>query len=223
MKQNDKRKKVVQRENGSAMIEIPFHGYCENFEHFFEKRVNEEFAAKVLQSVFRFQSVKHGQDGTEADLIFDEEYAFEITLICDKKKHNNLIQRVLKVYHKLEQFHSDDIQGEVLSMIDSCIEKKDKKRYANQPVNLCLISPFPMFSWIDGSMDEMELLFVTPKSRIFDFLFEKYVKTKIFGNIYILLPDIDKSWWIIDLKGKRRQYKGNIADKNYPYFSETKW
>ena len=204
-----------------AMLGIPFQGYCGNFEHFFEKRVNEEFANNVLQDVFSFQTVRHGKDGLEADLIFDEEHAFEITLVCDKKKHNNLIQRLLTAYQGVGLFHSDDIQGEILSMIETCVAKKAQKQYTGNDVNLCLIVPFPMLSWVDGSMDVIEMLFVTPKSKVFYNLRNKYLQTKKFKNIYILLPDVDKSWWILDLKGKRRQYKGNIADKNYPYFSAT--
>ena len=203
------------------MLEIPFEGYCGNFDHFFEKQVNEEFAANVIQDILSFRTLRHGKDGSEADLIFDEEHAFEVTLICDKKKHNNLIQRLLTAYQGLGSFHSDDIQGEILSMIETCVAKKAQKQYTGEDMNLCLIVPFPMVSWVDGSMDVIEMLFVTPKSKVFYNLRNKYLQTKKFKNIYILLPDVDKSWWIIDLKGKRRQYKGNIADKNYPYFSAT--
>lgn len=217
-----KGKRTMQAQDDGEGLEIPFSGICGNFNHFFEKNVNEQFASNVLQKVFSFRTVRHGQDGTEADLIFDEKYAFEITLICDKKKHRNLIQRLLRAYQRIETFHSDDIEGEILSMIEDCVAKKANKQYTNNNINLCLIVPFPMVSWIDGSMDVVEMLFVTPKSKVFRELQYKYLQTQKFKNIYILLPDVDKSWWIIDLKGKRRQYKGNIADKNYPYFSETK-
>ena len=200
------------------MLEVPFEGYCGNFEHFFEKRVNEEFANNVIQDVFSFQSVRHGKDGLEADLIFDEEHAFEITLICDKKKHNNLIQRLLTAYQGVGLFHSDDIQGEILSMIETCVAKKAQKQYTGEDVNLCLIVPFPMVSWVDGSMDVIEMLFVTPKSKVFYNLRNKYLQTKKLKNIYILFPDIDKSWWVIDLKQGKWQYKETTSNMTYPYF-----
>ena len=223
MEQVKTEKKAVRLQEKKEVVEIPFCGETKNFEHFFEKRVNEEFAAKVLQSVFRFQMVRHGKDGTEADLIFDEEYAFEITLVCDKKKHNNLIQRLLRAYQRIETFHSDDIEGEILSMVEDCVAKKANKQYANNDVNLCLVVPFPMVSWIDGSMDIIEMLFVTPKSKVFNNLRDKYLQTKKFKNIYILLPDIDKSWRVIDLKGSKRQYRGNVVGASYPYFIETNY
>lgn len=218
MEGKDKRKKIEQSQNNAEVLDIPFGGICGNLEDFFEKQVNEEFAATILQSVFCFQSVRHGQDGMEADLVFDEKYAFEITLICDKKKHTNLIQRLLRASQRLETFHSDDIEGEILSMLEDCVAKKANKQYANNELNLCLIVPFPMVSWIDGSMDVIEMLFVTPKSKVFRNLQDKYLQTKKLKNIYILFPDIDKSWWVIDLKQGKWQYKETTSNMTYPYF-----
>ena len=222
MEQNNKRKKILQVKDRSTMIEIPFGGYCANFEHFFEKRVNENFAATILQNVFGFQTVRHGHDGTEADLIFDKKNAFEITLVCDRKKHNNLIQRFLGPFQGHQAFKSSDIEGEVLSMIECCIAKKANKRYSNNDVNLCLISPFPMVDWIYENMDKLNILFVTPKTVIFRDLQDKYLRTNKFKNIYILLPDTDKSWWIIDLEEGRWQYKGTTLNENHPYFESTR-
>ena len=103
-------------------------------------------------------------------------------------------------------------------MIEGCVEKKANKQYSNNDVNLCLITPFPMLDWVGESMDEFNILFETPRNVVFRNLQDKYLKTRKFKNIYILLPNIDKDWWIIDLEGGRWQYKGMMSNKDYPYF-----
>lgn len=219
MEKNGGRKSTLQAINGKSTLEIPFFGVCGNFEHFFEKRVNEEFATIVLQKIFQFQTVRHGQDGIEADLIFNEKHAFEITLICNKKKHNNLIQR-FQIGMNGEGFHSDDIQGEILSMIETCVDKKSKKEYANKGTNLCLICPFPMMSWI-ADIDVIELIFVTRKTICFNELIKRYVETKLFKCIYVLVPNIDGTWWVLDISGKKYQYVPDHAINNYPFYMLT--
>lgn len=198
------------------MLEIPFSVVSKNFEEFFNKNINEYFAEQVIKKIFNFNSCKHGQDGTEADLIFDKEHAFEITLICDKKKHNNLIQRIHKGMNG-DGFHSDDIVGEIISMIETCIYNKSKKEYANKETNLCLICPFPMMSWIED-MGVIELIFVTSKAIYFNELIKRYIETKIFKSIFILVPNIDGSWWMLDVAGKKYQYTNDGTIKNYPFF-----
>ena len=78
-----------------------------------------------------------------------------------------------------------------------------------------------MVDWIYENMDKLNILFVTPQNVVFRDLQDKYLRTKKFKNIYILLPDTDKSWWIIDLEGGRWQYKGTTLNENYPYFDAT--
>lgn len=216
MEKNNESKSTMQVHEEKDTLEIPFSVACGNFEHFFKKQINEEFVAKVLQNVFRFHSVRRGQDGIEPDLIFDEKHAFEITLICDKKKHNNLIQRIQKGMNG-GGFHSDDIVGEILSMIETCVYNKSKKEYANKETNLCLICPFPMMSWI-ADMDVIELIFVTQKVVCFDGLIKRYIETKLFKCIYVLVPNINGTWWVLDITGKKYQYIPDNTIKNYPFF-----
>ena len=73
--------------------------YClveNNIKKLFDSRskINEHFAAAIIAEAFGFDSAKHGTDKGTPDWLFDEKEWFEITLISDSKRHDNLIQRI---------------------------------------------------------------------------------------------------------------------------------
>ncbi len=207
------RMKELQQDRKFAQIDGPYFKMCaKNFNQFFKQGVSEKFAQKVLQQVFDFHSVRHGEHGTEADLIFDEKEAFEITLISDKKKHGNFVQRIVNRF-----FHSEDVESEVLALLKSSIERKLKKKYRTQETNLCLILPVPIMNWIELS-PIIELLYNNPRKIWFKALFNEYVVTKKLKNVYVLLPGMDCLWYLIDFKDFKEPYQGDLEDEDYPYF-----
>lgn len=198
-----------------CIYEFYFQAEAKNFEKIFNKQTNEAFAAKVLQNVFSFQTVRHGIHGKEADLIFDENESFEITLICDKQKRDNLIQRIQGV-RRGQGFFSEVAEKEILKYIPIRIEEKKVKSYRTESTNLCLISPLPIIDWAKKK-DVIYFLFNTGEHEL-ERLCEKYIE-ETFKNIYILFPSIDADWWIIDIKeNKKYQYRGDKRDPQYPYF-----
>ena len=197
------------------MTVIHFEFSSQNFENFFSKRFNEDFCARVLKRVFNFSAVRHGNDLNEPDLICDDRELFEVVLISDKKKHGNLIQRM-----QSKSLHSEDIDTELLDMIEERIADKSKKNYINMRPNLCLISSIPVIDWL-GPNNVIDTLFVSERRLKFDCFYEKYVETKVFKNIFLLIPSLDADWWLMDLKNGRWNYEGDTNDSSYPYFTAT--
>ena len=195
------------------MIECHYKFKSKNFDDFFNKKFNESFAATVIKEALLFQTYRHGNDLDEPDFIFDEKEWFEIALICDSKKKNNLIQRIIK-----QNLKSDDVEEELLGMIRESVEKKSQKNYIDTHPNLCLICPLPIIDWISDEFDAVELIFSSKKRRTFDNIYTNYVKKGIFKEVFLMVPDIAGTWWMIDLKNKRIPFEGNLQDKNYPYY-----
>ena len=183
-----------------------------NFNHFFEKSFNENFAASAIKSIFGYSSYIHGNDVDKPDFLFDENEQFEIALICDTKKRDNLVQRILR-----KNFVSDDVEKELLSMIHERIEDKSRKKYINLHPNLCLICPVPMLDWI-APPSCLDILYTSERRDFFDLLYIEYIETGIFKNIFILVPNVDASWTLIDLNSGMFDYEGDLNDPNYPYY-----
>lgn len=187
-----------------------FNGY--NFNCFFEKSFNEKFAASAIKSIFGYSACNHGNDADVPDYLFDEKEWFEISLICDSRKRNNLVQRIL---HK--NFVSEDVENELLIMIHERIEDKSRKKYINLHPNLCLICPVPMLDWI-APPSCLDALYTSERREFFDLLYSEYVETGIFKNVFILVPNVDSSWTLIDFNGMMLDFEGDINDPDYPYY-----
>ena len=189
-----------------------FELQSKNFNNFFNHKFNENFASTILKHVFGYSLCNHGNDLNEPDLLFDGKEWFEIALICDSKKRNNLVQRIIN-----GQFKSEDVEIDLLCMMQERIKDKSTKKYVNIHPNLCLICPVPMIEWI-APISNIDMLFYSTKQKFFDNLYSEYVERGLFNDIYIIVPNIDASWTLIDLKGKRACFKGKQDDINYPYY-----
>ncbi len=196
------------------MLECNYKFTEKNIGKLFDSRskFSEYFASAILKEAFDFNSVRHGNDLDEPDLLFDETEWFEISLICDSKKRNNLVQRI-----KNRNFKSDDVEEELLNMIQERIEDKSHKKYIDIHPNLCLICPVPMIDWV-ADFSDIELIFTSEKQKCFNQLYRKYVESGTFKNIFIIVPSIDATWTLIDLRNKRISFEDDLNNANYPYY-----
>ena len=194
------------------MLECHYKFTEKNIDNLFVKKINEDFAELILRESFGFKTSIHGNDEDEPDLLFDEKEWFEITLICDSKKRNNLVQRI-----KSRNFKSDDVEEELLTMIEERIKDKTTKKYINIHSNLCLICPVPMIDWV-ADFSDIELIYTSKKQKCFNNLYRKYVESGTFKDIFIIVPSIDASWTLIDLKNKRFNFDVDLTNENYPYY-----
>ena len=214
------KRKSKERETHKLDNEYSFE-YIERLsDDFFNKRINEAFAKKVLCSIFSVNDVRDGDPVQFEPDIFLNNVPFEITLVSDRKKQRSFIQR-LKNSRK-NGFESDDIGEELLSMIAESIMDKASKKYSVPMPYLCLIVPIPMMEWLGkGYGSIIEDLFITRHAYCFHKLKEIFINRDIFSNIFLLVPSLDGTWWCIDMKTDLMiQYRGDFNDPSYPYYME---
>ncbi|MBQ7291108.1 MAG: hypothetical protein IJW76_05230 [Clostridia bacterium] len=192
---------------------------------FFDKNHNEKFCVQVISNLFNIapSDIYWGNPNKREPDVYIKNHPFEITLVSDKHKTKNLIQRLKK--RMSDGFSSDDIQKELLDMIQERANDKSQKRYCDTPT-LCMMVPVPAIDWVAKAYesDIIDKLFVSERQIVFGKLKKEYIDTKKFTNIFILVPSLDTSWVLIDVSTDNMLiYQGDVSDDNYPYYEVIDW
>ena len=185
---------------------------------FFNKECNESFCGKVLCTVFHKTNYRKGDPKKSEPDLFIDDVPFEVTIVSDKNKHNNLVQRMLNRWNS--GFSCDDINREILKMIDDRIRDKANKHYCTPCPYLCLIVPLPMISWLKRVYAQiLSTVFSDDEAKQLQEYKTQYIDTCVFSSIFVLFPDLNQCWWILDLKTRNMvPYQGDINDASYPYY-----
>ncbi len=191
-------------------------------DNLFDKEINEEFCKDVFLKYFNAKKYRYGNHILKEPDIYIDDLPIEITLVSDKKKTNNFVQKLKNRYQN--NVSIEDIESEILSMMEERIKDKSNKSYCNKSPSLCLIVPIPIISWycyyLDPTpIDIIELLYSTPRSRYFKRFMKNYIENDIFSDIFILMPGIYADWLLINIRtNKAERYLCSTNDFRYSYY-----
>ena len=181
---------------------------------FVNKKVNEPFIKQIMSVVLRRKNWERGDPVKHDPDYFCDKCGFEFTLASDDSKKDNLIQKL-----KFSSFSSEDIEKDAIDFIRNSIGKKAEKGYSVKNVHLCVLCLLDLFDWVSDEYGSYtQALTEDRKTKFFAELTERYIKTKVFNNIFIIAPDLYARWWVFDiLTGEKCSVQVNIKKKNWPY------
>lgn len=182
----------------------------------FDNKVNEAFMANLMISKFRPEKVRYGNPNLHEPDFYMDDMCFEFTLASNRKNTNNFVQMI-----KNGEYESKDVEGDTIEYIKERALEKSRKRYSEDDVNLCIMSVLPMgildieLSTKSGRID------ISRWEELIEYLKKTYLDNRVFSNIFLIMPRLDASWDIIDIKCRSSKVvyltEDQIKENKIPY------
>lgn len=186
--------------------------------NFFAKKENHEnFALFILKHACDINIAKKGDPNNNEPDYYVDSKPLEITLAGKTLDGENLIRPI-----QLSNYSSKDAEGDLYSAIEEACARKEKKKYCDAKVTLCVLVPSVCLFWvyeIYGS--QAALLFSQNKESLLTNLRQDYLQNNEFNNILIIFPGLCGDWITYDVKqGTHFSYYLNaeeVTSRNYPF------
>lgn len=184
---------------------------------FFRNSVNEPFIQEIMSTVLERDNWRAGIPETFEPDYFCDNVPFEFTLASNSKKKNNFIQKLQRGIYS-----TDDVETDVISFISERIADKSTRHYSVPNVHLCVLCILDLFDWVSDEYGSVTHDLVDwRRKEFFEQIRAKYIKAKVFSNIFLIFPDISARWWVWDvLSGAKRFVQlsdEQIQSGKYPY------
>lgn len=181
---------------------------------FLDKEVNEEIVFHMMNAVKHYDDVRRGDPNwKEPDFIVDNE-GLEVTLASDNHSNPSFINEFCDGV-----FSPADLKNDSFQYIRNALERKSKKEYSTQRTSLAILCMLELFPWVSSDYDAYTApSFYDRCSAFVEEIARQYVDSSLFENVYLLLPDLQRHWYVQDI-GERRLYPLTILkDAPVPYY-----
>lgn len=191
-------------------------------ENFFHKSVNEPFIQKIMSIVLEQNNWTPGNPDLSEPDYFCGSIPFEFTIASDKKKKNNFIQK-----YQTGQYTSEDVECDVFGYIETALKSKSKKRYSVPNVHLCVLCLIDGTPWVLDKYGSITCRFADwRREEFFSEIKKQYINSKIFGNVFLIFPDICAKWWVWDILTNARSniqvLPSQIKSQSVPFIIEQR-
>lgn len=179
---------------------IGFYSYTPK--NFYNKNCNEEFMQYIMSRTLLKDGWKRGDPNKFEPDYFCDGVPFEFTMASTGEKGDTYVRKI-----KNAEYASDDVEKDAMNYIWKSVEKKARKNYAVEHINLCVLYLLNLYGWMS---DEYGSVLVTAddlrREKFLDNLKTQYIKSKRFDNIFILIPGLAAEWWVFDVKKGTKSY-----------------
>lgn len=188
---------------------------------FYDKEKNEPFVLNIMSKVFPNVKWENGNANNKEPDYISNELPFEITLASNNKK-NNFIQR-----RKNLNYQTEDAEQDLIDYIYNSINKKSKKNYSIENINLCILLAIPCYNWVDNynRHSYFRELLIWRRDNFFNLIRTEYIEKNFFKEIFIILPNINKNWSLIEVSTNKQHIieftDEELESGKYPFFIQT--
>ena len=198
-------------------LNIPPHFFdSANANNDFES-VSEKIAKEILSFALNIELKRGNPISHEPDYL-NGENGFEVTFAISE-------QTIRMIRGRSELIHTPfNIADSLIDNIKNAASRKSKKEYSVLP-NLFIITIEPLLEWcwecyVDTKIPSIWQKMSQKRNILFEELYEKYIETNIFENIYIFQPTPKGHFALYDLKNFKLdkdfiQIVGIDSDKKY--------
>ena len=173
---------------------IGFYSYTPK--NFYNKNCNEEFMQYIMSRTLLKDGWKRGDPNKFEPDYFCDGVPFEFTMASTGEKGDTYVRKI-----KNATYASNDVEKDAMNYIWKSVEKKARKNYAVEHINLCVLCLLNLYGWMS---DEYGSGLVTAddlrREKFLDNLKTQYIKSKRFDNIFILIPGLAAEWWVFDVQ-----------------------
>ena len=173
---------------------IGFYSYTPK--NFYNKNCNEEFMQYIMSRTLLKDGWKRGDPNKFEPDYFCDGVPFEFTMASTGEKGDTYVRKI-----KNATYASNDVEKDAMNYIWKSVEKKARKNYAVEHINLCVLCLLNLYGWMS---DEYGSVLVTAddlrRENFLDNLKTLYIKSKRFDNIFILIPGLAAEWWVFDVQ-----------------------
>ena len=133
---------------------------------------------------------------------FCDGVSFEFAMASTGEKGDTYVRKI-----KNAEYASNDVEKDAMNYIWKSVEKKARKNYAVEHINLCVLCLLNLYGWMS---DEYGSVLVTAddlrREKFLDNLKTQYIKSKRFDNIFIIILGLAAEWWVFDMKKGTKSY-----------------
>lgn len=193
-----------------------------------EESISEQIVRGIIESIIGVKNITKTPPESEdrtgkflPDYISNDE-RFEVTLAINQP----FIKKVKGIKNTVNDIDLGEIEEDVLD----AIERKSKKNYLTPP-NLCIFTLYNSWLWVAEPNKQKSIAWLyIEKERNFFFekIYNQYIKTKKFKNIYVILLTMEQQFALFDIKQFAKGFEDFITiigvknPKAYPNYCVEK-
>lgn len=177
-------------------------------ENFYNKNCNEKFIQYIMSRTLLKNDWRNGDPNKFEPDYFCDGVPYEFTLASAGENGGTYVRKI-----KNATYASNDVEKDAMNYIWKSVEKKARKNYAVEHINLCVLCLLNLYGWMS---DEYGSVLVTAddlrREKFLDNLKTQYIKSKRFDNIFIIILGLAAEWWVFDVQKGAKSYV-QLSDK----------
>lgn len=172
-------------------------------EEFFEKSKTEEVMMNIAKNVKAYHNVRRGDPLLfEPDFVADGEQGIEMTIASYDVQNTTLVNKL-----RNNEYTTNDIEADTIIAIMTALERKAKKHYVLQKIDVVVYDILPCSPWYESVENFNSACRLCNRNAMYRSIFDSYLLTNVFTNVYIIMTGDYGEIVVFDVKAHEQNGK----------------